>query len=209
VRDDINFRVGGLVNLAQEFPPPFAHHDEPRGKPRQLPHHPPLLVIRLAQHRVQRGHDRHPQLTQQGEDVAARGPAEDAKLVLHTKGIHPGDVEEIGGAQIRRQILLGDLETDLRRVIVAVLEVVHRHDRTLNGRKRGRDGAAQVRREGGNAAFARQVISEERDFAETIRFDRAHGVRNGPQFLTRAPSAVRRMEQVPMMVRWISFNSSR
>ena len=166
VRDEINLGRRRLINFAQKFPAAFAHHHQPGRKPDQLAHHAPLLRVRLAQHRVQRGDDGHLQFAQQRQHMAARRPAENAELMLHANHVHVRDVQKIRRAQIRRQVLLRNLEAHLRRIIVTAREVIDRHDQALHRRKFRRHGAAQVGRERGNAAFPRQIIAEKRDLAD-------------------------------------------
>ena len=52
-------------------------------------------------------------------------PAENAELVLQADDVHVADVEEIGGAQIGRQVLLLNLEANHFRILVATFLVVH------------------------------------------------------------------------------------
>jgi hypothetical protein len=67
--------------------------------------------------------------------MTSRGTAKDAKLVLDAQDIHVSDVQKIRGPQIRGQVLLHDFESDFRRIIVAVVNVIYRDDRALKGRK--------------------------------------------------------------------------
>ena len=99
--------------------------------PDQFPHHAPLVFVRLAQDGVQRGDDGHLQFAQQRQHMAARRPAENPELMLHANHVHVRDVQKIRRAQIRRQVLLRDLEAHLRRIIIAVGAVIDRHDETL------------------------------------------------------------------------------
>ncbi len=165
VRDEVNFGRRCLINFAQEFPAPFGHDHQPRREPDQLAHHAPLLRVRLAQHRVQRGDDGHLQFAQQRQHMTARRPAENAELMLHANHVHVRDVQEIRRAQIRRQVLLRNLKAHFRRVIVAARKVIDRYDKALNRWMLRRHRAAQIGRERGDAAFPWQIIAEERNFA--------------------------------------------
>ena len=98
--------------------------------------------------------------------MAARGSAENAELVLQADDVHVADIEEVGRAQIGRQVLLLDLESNYLRILIAALDVIHRHAETLALRMRGCDGGKQVGREGGNAALARQVVADKGDLAD-------------------------------------------
>ena len=63
--------------------------------------------------------------------MASHRPAVNAKLVLQADDVNVADVEEVRSAQIRRQILLLNLEVNYIRVLVATLDVIHRHCETL------------------------------------------------------------------------------
>ena len=166
MRNQINFIFRRVINFAQKFPAAFAHHHQPRRTPDQLAHHAPLLRIGFAQDRVQRGDNRHLQFAQQCQHMTARRPAENAELVLHTNHVHIRDVQEIRRTQIRRQILFRNLEAHFGRIIVTFREIIDRHDEALQRGEFFRHGAAQIGRERGDAAFARQIIAEKRDFAD-------------------------------------------
>ena len=96
------------------------------------------------------------------------GSAENAELVLQTDDVHVADIQEVGGAQIGRQVLLFNLKANYFRVIVATFDVVHRHAETLALRMRGCNGRKQVGSECSDAAFARQMVADESDFANFI-----------------------------------------
>ena len=59
---------------------------------------------------MQGGDDRHPQVAQQSEDVAAGRAAENAVLVLQADNVGVAEVEEVGRPAIRVQVLLVELE---------------------------------------------------------------------------------------------------
>ena len=77
--------------------------------------------------------------------------AENAELVLQAHAVHVANVEEVGGPQIGRQVLLLNLETNHFRVLVATLDVIHRHTEALALWMRDCDGRKQVGRERGDA----------------------------------------------------------
>ena len=83
------------------------------------------------QHGMQRGDHGHSQFAQQRQDVTAGRPAENAELVLQADDVHVADVEEVRGAQIGRQVLLLNLETNHFRVLVAARNVVDRYGQAL------------------------------------------------------------------------------
>ena len=138
-----------------------AHDDEALREPRQLVDHRALRRIRRREDGVQRRHDRHAQLAQQREDVGAGLAAEDSVLVLHGQHVDVIDVQEVGGAPIRAEVALGDLEPDARRIAVPSAGIVHRQHERVDVRQRCRQRIGEVRRERGDAALARQVIAED------------------------------------------------
>ena len=143
-----------------------AHDDEALRELGELVHHAALQGIGLAEDGVQRRHDRHAQLAQQREDVAARLAAEDAVLVLHAHDVDGVDVQEVRRAPVRRDVALGDLEANPRRVRVTLAGVVHREHEAVDRGELGRDRVAEIGREGGDPALARQVVAEHRDSAQ-------------------------------------------
>ena len=166
VRNEVYLVCRRLIDIEQNLPALFSHNHQPRGKPDQFAHHAPLIRVRLAQNCVKRGYDRHSQLVQQCQQVTARQPAVYAKLVFHAEDIHICNVEEIRRAQVGRQILLRNLESHLRRILIAALDVIDRNDQALRGRKLKRHRSAQVCCERCNAALPREIIAEERNFAD-------------------------------------------
>jgi hypothetical protein len=64
VVDDVDFLRRHFVDLFEKLAPPLRHDDQPRRQRGKLPHDAPLVLIRLAEHRVQGRDGRHPQLAQ-------------------------------------------------------------------------------------------------------------------------------------------------
>src|SRR5277367_6296310 len=92
--------------------------------------------------------------------------AKNTELMLQADDIHVADVEKIHRAPIRRQILFLNLESDLRRIIVTALDVVHRHGEALPIWKFRSHSRKQVGRERGDAAPTRKIIAEKRDCSD-------------------------------------------
>ena len=86
---------------------------------------------------MQCGGNRHPQIPQQANDVAAGRAAEDAVLVLETDDVGVGEVQVVRRAQVTVKLLLLDLEPDFPRVVVPLGEIVHRHHEAVRTRKLG------------------------------------------------------------------------
>src|SRR5580704_14469380 len=117
---------------------------------------------------MQRGDNRHPQLSQERQNVTAGRPAKNAELVLQTDDIHIADIEKVRGAQIRRQVLLVNLEADHFRVVVTTFDVIDGHTEALTLGMRGSDGRKQVGGARGDAASTRQMITDESDLANFV-----------------------------------------
>ena len=80
---------------------------------------------------MQRRDDRHSQVAQQSDDMAAGRTAEDSVFVLETDDIGIGEIEEIGRPQVRVDLLFLDLKPHFGRIIVARRVVVDRNDETI------------------------------------------------------------------------------
>jgi hypothetical protein len=163
VRDHVDRGARHAMDRCEQLGAVLAHHHQPLRELRQLVDHAALRQAGLAQDRVQRRHDRHAQLAQEGDQVAAGLAAEDAELVLHRDDVDAVDVQVVGGPPVRRRIGLADLEADARGVAVALARVVHRDDEAVDRRRRVEERAGEVRRERGDAALSRQVIAEHAD----------------------------------------------
>ena len=161
--NEINLCGRGLIDLLQHLSPALRHHYEPGRARDQFLHHTPLLRIGLAQHRVQRRHDRHSQFPQQPQDMAARGSAENSKLMLQTHDVRVSDVEKIRRPLIGGQILLLNLKPNHVRVLVAVIDIVNRNGEAVLLGVFGGHCPKQVGRKRRDAAFARQIIAQKCD----------------------------------------------
>ena len=95
--------------------------------------------------------------------MAAGRPAENSELVLERDDIHVAGVQELGGAPVRTEILLLNLEANGSGIVIASLDVVDRHRKALALGMPRRHSPQQVGCKRGNAAFARQVVAEKRD----------------------------------------------
>ncbi len=95
--------------------------------------------------------------------MAAGRPAENSELVLERDNVHVAGVQEVGGAPVRFQILLLNLEANDVRIPIAPLDVIDRHREAAALGLVRRHRPQQVGCKRGNAAFARQVVAEKRD----------------------------------------------
>ena len=97
--------------------------------------------------------------------------AEDAVLVLHADDVDRVDVQKIGGAAVRGEVGLVDLETHPIRIGVAASDVVHRDDEAIEIGTRLADGVSEVGRERGDAALPRRVVAEQGDLPDGVERD--------------------------------------
>ena len=95
-----------------------------------------LRRIRLGEDGVQRRDDRHAQLAQQREHVAAGLAAEDAVLVLHaTRTSTLLTLRKSAARRYDVEVALGDLEAHARRIRVPLAGVVHRQHEAVDARE--------------------------------------------------------------------------
>ena len=161
VGDEINLLRRHAIDLLQEFHAALAHDDQPIGQGRDFFQHPALIGVGVAQNGVQGRDDGHAQFAQEGQDVTARPPAEDAIFVLQADEVDVVDIQEVGGAAIRVNILLRQFKANAGRIGVAGLDVVDGQGNAGCSLVFGGDGLTQVGGERGNAALARQVVADE------------------------------------------------
>ena len=158
VRDHIDLSAGNRIHFAQQLGRQFAHDNQAIGELCDLFEHDALICVRFAQNRVQRSDQRHFQSAQQGQNVAARGAAVDAVFMLQADKIVAIEVQEIGGPLIGGNILLRQFQAHLLRIIVARIGIVDGNGKQASFSVFGCERVAQVGRESGNAALARQII---------------------------------------------------
>jgi hypothetical protein len=82
VRNQINLFAGNSKYIYQDARGKIAHHDETIGASGNLLHDGSLVGIWGAKNSMERSHDRHCELLQQLEYMAARIPAKYPVLVL-------------------------------------------------------------------------------------------------------------------------------
>ena len=164
-----------VVDVPEKRAGSLGHHDQPGRQLGDLRQHAAMLAGRLGKHRVQRGDDRHSQVAQEPDDVAAGRAAEDSVFVLEADDIGVGEIEKIGRAQVRVDLLLFDFEPHLRRIVVARRDVVDRNDEAVRPGILGRDRGAKVVGERRDAALPRQIVADECDFLNlTVPFHDGH-----------------------------------
>ena len=100
VRDDVDHRLGHLVDLAQDFPAHACHDHEAVAVIGEALHHVALRRVRILEDGVERGHHRQARLADQCEHVTAGRSAEDAEFVLDAQHVHLALVESVRGEPI-------------------------------------------------------------------------------------------------------------
>ena len=175
--DQVDLGVGYVVDFAQEDAGTLGHDDHAGRELADLTEHTALLGAGILEDGVQGGDDRHAQVAQQTDDMAAGRTAEDAVLVLEADDIGIGEIEEIGRSQVGVELLLLDFEADFGRVVVTLRNVVDGHDETIGPGILGGNRRADVVGESRDAASSRQVIADECDLLDlAVPFHR--GCRN-------------------------------
>src|SRR5690349_6899225 len=89
--------------------------------------------------------------------------AEDAVLMLNRQYVHLIDVEKVGGAAIRAQVGVADLESDTGWIRMTPAGVVHGEHERVGLPQFCNQRIREVRRKGGNPALAGQMIPESRE----------------------------------------------
>jgi hypothetical protein len=170
VRDAVGNEFDPLVGIPVNFPqhpagPPGHDHDA-RGHVDQFLEDAALIRVGVLQDGVQRGDHGHAGAMQEAEQVAAGGAPVNPELVLHAEGIDVGQVEKVGRADIGGHVGLGNLETHVDRIAVLPGAVRDGDNRAVPARIGLGQRVAQVARESGDAALARRIVAEERNFAD-------------------------------------------
>ena len=98
--------------------------------------------------------------------MTACPPAEDAVFVLQADEIYIVGMQEVGGAEIRVDILLRQFKSNAGRIGIAALDVVDGQGNARCSTVFGGDGLTQVGGERGDAALARQIITDEPNTAD-------------------------------------------
>ncbi len=95
--------------------------------------------------------------------MTAGDSAVDAIFVLQANKIVAIEVEEISGPLIGGNVLLCQLQTHLLRIVVAGFGIVDGNGEQASFTVFGCQSVTQVGRESGNAALARQIVSNKSD----------------------------------------------
>ena len=90
-----------------------------------------LIGVRFEENGVKGGDDRRFQFAQQSQQVAAGRSSEDSELVLDRDNVNLAGIQKDGGAPVRTEVLLLNLETNDVRILIVTIDVIDRHRETL------------------------------------------------------------------------------
>ena len=117
------------------------------------------------EHSVQGRNDRHANLPEERNAGNARPGLHRCRIrAAHTRTSGLAQPDEIGGQIVLLSAFLLDLKANKSRIGVSFGSVVHRHGKTLGLGGQFVHGLAEIAGECGNAAAARKIVSEKRDF---------------------------------------------
>jgi hypothetical protein len=105
---------------------------------------------------VQGRDDWHPQLREKRDDLASGLAPEYPELVLQAEDVEALSIQKVRGSCVILCIVLPDLQSDLRRIVVGLTCVRHGHDGGLDVRACAGDSGLQVGGECRDAAAAWQ-----------------------------------------------------
>ena len=164
VGDEVDLVGRQIVDLDQEANRLLTHHHHALGQLQQFVQHLLLRGRRLAQHRVERGDNRHLRLTYEAHQIAARNPAVDAVLMLNGEHVVPGAVHEIGGNDVSGGVAIGDLESNLLGVDVTLTIA---HGDHVDGQAWIKVGqrSREVCAKRGNSTLSGQIATKQNDIA--------------------------------------------
>jgi hypothetical protein len=95
--------------------------------------------------------------------VTAGVAAENAEFMLKRNNLEPAVVQELCRTNIVLRLIVVDLKSNRRRIVIGLAVVGHRDDDRLQIRPRRSDSLLKVGRERGYATPARQRIADECD----------------------------------------------
>jgi hypothetical protein len=97
--------------------------------------------------------------------VAAGGAAIKPELVLQAGDVCVANVEEVGGLLVGGQFLLLDFAANCAVIFVPAFDIIDRDSKAIGAGMLRRYRPEEVRGEGGDAAFAREIITDKSDFS--------------------------------------------
>jgi len=166
VGNEINLFGWDIVNLLQHLGASLAHDDETGGKYGEFLQDAALIGAGALQNGVERCDDWNSQIAQKCEDEAAGRTTEDAILMLQTNDVSVAEVQVIGRAPVRIEVVFSELKAHLAGIFVALRQIVDRGDEAFRFGKLLGHGLAQIIGESRNTAFPREVIANKGDFLD-------------------------------------------
>ncbi len=134
VGNDFDLVVRHLIDAAQQLAALLGHHHDLRRRLDDALHYCALNGRRLGQHGMERCHHRHGEARQQHEDVGAGFATENSEFVLQAHGVEPAGIQEVCCMHVFFDIVVLDLKSDRRRIIIGLTVIGHRHDAGLQVR---------------------------------------------------------------------------
>ena len=107
--------------------------------------------------------------------MAARAAAVDAVFMLQADQIVAIEIEEIGRPLIGGDVFLRQFQAHLLWIVVTRIRIVDGNGKQASFSVFGRERGAQIGRECGNAALARQIVSDKCDARGQRQFARLRG----------------------------------
>ncbi len=129
--NDLDLVIGYPIDPAQQFVSFVGHHDDLRGGLDDSLHYGALGRSGLGKHRMQRRHHRHGEPRQQFKDVGAGLATENSEFMLQAYYVEPTGVEEIRRVRVLVDVVVFDLQSDRRWIIIGLTVIGHRHDAGL------------------------------------------------------------------------------
>ena len=131
---------------------PSRHHHEARRAADDLIHDAALPGSRALEHRVQGRDHGQARALQKVQEEGSIGTTEDAVLVLHRQHVGVGIGQEVSCALVCTGICVGDIQADLRRILLGPRTVRHGQGEALYLGRGSSNCSAKGAGEGGNAA---------------------------------------------------------
>ena len=118
--------------------------------------------------------------------MTSRWTAVYAEFVLYAEHVRVVEIQEIGCATIRVEILFQQFKADLRWILVPLNAIVYRAGITIRRRSQVFHGLAEIMGEGCDSAQSRQVVAQKRDTVELIGIiqDAPRGCRSRRAYLS-------------------------
>src|SRR5665213_108739 len=159
----VNFAGGNPIHIAQELGGKLAHHHQTIRQLSDLLKHNTLICVWFTENRVQRSDQGHFQPAEHCQNVATGNTAENTVFMLQADKIVAIEVQELCCLFIGGNIFLRQFQPNPLGIVVMRIRVIDWDRKEASFSVFGRESIAEVSCESGNAALARQVISNKRN----------------------------------------------